>query len=664
MAVAPEHELAEQVAEEEEEVAEYVEEAKQRDSEEREEKSKSGVFTGRYAENPVTGEEIPIYVAEFILTDYGTGAIMAVPGHDQRDFEFAQEHDIEIRKVVEPEESHNFEEEAYEGDGEHVNSEFLNELDKEEAIERIIEELEQEDQGEADVQYKLRDWLISRQRYWGTPIPVVYCEDCGVVPVDEEDLPVELPEDVEFTGKGNPIKTSDHFTETECPECGGEAERETDTMDTFINSSWYFLRYCSPDFEEAPFDSEDTDYWMNVDQYVGGVEHAVMHLLYARFFQKFLRDQGMVEDDEPFEKLLTQGMVNHPAYKCPEHGWMYPEEIEDGNICTKCGREVEVDTIKMSKSKNNVVRPSELVEEYGADTARLFILSASHPSKELDWSKDGVQASHDMLERIDRLVRENEELLTDEKPDLSEGDLEDRIVSSRIQRARENVTEYKDNYEFNLAAGEVDKLLTKLYWYRQRNPDPAIFTEGVRTLVKLIAPFAPHLGDELWNRLDEGFLYESEWPEVNEELLDEEAEDIDEYFDRVASDIRDIQDMVGSEPETIKVISSADWKYEAFQEIESNLELGDVGAITGKTVNAGFKEYADTVNQKVQEAFQNPGKFRNQLMEQGTEENALDANKERWQEEFDAEIIIESEEESSEEKADRSEPGKPAIVIK
>ena len=664
MAVAPEHELAEEVAEEKEDVRAYVEEAKQRDSEEREGKSKSGVFTGRYAENPITGEEIPIYVAEFILTDYGTGAIMAVPAHDQRDFEFAQEHDIEIRKVVEPEESHDFEEEAYEGDGDHVNSDFLNDLNKEEAIERIIEELEQENQGEADVQYKLRDWLISRQRYWGTPIPVVYCEDCGFVPVPEEDLPVKLPEDVEFTGKGNPIKTSEYFEETECPECGGEAERETDTMDTFINSSWYFLRYCSPNFEEAPFDSEDTDYWMNVDQYVGGVEHAVMHLLYARFFQKFLRDQGMVEDDEPFEKLLTQGMVNHPAYKCPEHGWMYPEEIEDEDICSKCGREVEVDTIKMSKSKNNVVRPSELVEEYGADTARLFILSASHPSKELDWSKDGVQASHDMLERIDRLVRENKELLTDEKPDLTEADLEDRIVSSRIQRAKENVTEYNDNYEFNLAAGEVDKLLTKLYWYRQRNPDPAIFTSGVRTLVKLIAPFAPHLGDEMWNRLDEGFLYDSEWPEVNEELLDEEAEVIDEYFDRVASDIREIQDMVGSEPDRIKIVSSADWKYEAFQEIESNLELGDVGAITGKTVNAGFKEYADTVNQKVQEAFQNPGKFRNQLMEQSTEEKALDANRERWEEEFNAEIIIESEEESSEEKSDRSEPGKPAIVIK
>lgn len=663
MAVAPEHKLAEEVAEEKEEVADYIEEAKQRDSEEREEKSKSGVFTGKYAENPITGEEIPIYVAEFILTDYGTGAIMAVPAHDQRDWEFAQEHDIEIRKVVEPEREHNFDEESYEGDGDHVNSEFLNGLDKEEAIDRTIEELEENNQGEADVQYKLRDWLISRQRYWGTPIPVVYCDSCGIVPVPEEELPVELPEDVEFTGRGNPIETSDHFVDTECPECGEDAERETDTMDTFINSSWYFLRYCSPEFEEAPFDSEKANYWMNVDQYVGGIEHAVMHLLYARFFQKFLRDQGMVEQDEPFEKLLTQGMVNHPAYECPEHGWMYPEEIEEDNICSKCGREVEVDTIKMSKSKNNVVRPSELVEEYGADTARLFILSASHPSKELDWSKDGVQAAHDMLERIERLVEENEELITDEEPELKDTSLEDRIVSSRIQRAIENVTEYNENYEFNLASGEIDKLLTKLYWYEQRNADPAIFTHGVKTLVKLIAPFSPHIADEIWNRLDEGFMFESEWPEVDEELLDEEAEKIDGYFSRVSGDIREIQNMLDSEAEKVKVIRAADWKYDAFQEIEDSLELDDIGAITGKVVGTGFKDHADTVNQKVQDAYQNPGKFRNQLMEQEVEKEALETNKERWEEEFNLEVEIESEQDSSEEKADRAEPGKPAIVM-
>ncbi|MFB6116266.1 MAG: leucine--tRNA ligase, partial [Candidatus Nanosalina sp.] len=525
MALAPEHDLAEEIAEENEEVAEYRQEAMRKDAEEREDKSKEGVFTGRYAENPITGEEIPIYVAEFVLTDYGTGAIMAVPAHDQRDFEFAQEHNIDVQKVVEPEEGHDFSEESYEGDGDHVNSEFLNGLDKEEGIERMIKELEKEGIGEEDVNYRLRDWLISRQRYWGTPIPIIHCDECGSVPVPEEDLPVELPEDVEFTETGNPIESSDSFIETECPECGGKAERETDTMDTFIGSSWYFLRYISPDLDDAPFDSEDANSWMNVDQYIGGVEHAVMHLLYARFFQKFLRDQDMLEDDEPFERLLTLGMVNHPAYKCPEHGWLYPEEVEDENICEKCGREVEVETRKMSKSKHNVVDPTELVEENGADTARTFILRASHPTKELEWSDDGVESSREMLERVFRIYEENQGLITSEEPDLEDASLEDRITASRIQRAIQKVTETTENYEFNLAIGEIDKLLTKLYWYRQQNPDEAIFSHGVETLVQLIAPYAPHTAEELWDELGhEELMLESEWPEVDEELLDEEAE--------------------------------------------------------------------------------------------------------------------------------------------
>jgi len=665
MALAPEHKLAKQIAEENKEVAEYREEALKKDAEEREEKSKAGVFTGKYAENPINGEEIPIYVAEFVLTDYGTGAIMAVPAHDQRDFEFAQEHNIEIQEVVKSPEEHSYEEDgAYEGDGNHINSEGLNDLNKEDAIEKIIEKLEKEGIGEEDVNYQLRDWLISRQRYWGTPIPIIHCEECGSVPVPEEDLPVELPNDVEFTETGNPIETSETWAKVECPECGGEAKRETDTMDTFIGSSWYFLRYISPNLDKAPFDKEDANNWMNVDQYIGGVEHAVMHLLYARFFQKFLRDQDMLEDDEPFERLLTLGMVNHPAYKCPEHGWLYPDEVEDDNICEKCGKEVEVETRKMSKSKHNVVDPTELIEENGADTARTFILNASHPTKELEWSEDGVESSKNMLKRVFRIYEENKNLITNKQPTLENASLEDRIVSTRIQRAIQKVTKNTENYEFNIALGEIDKLLTKLYWYKQQNTDKAIFTYGVETLIQLIAPYAPHTAEELWNELGhEQLMLESDWPEVNEKLLDEEAETIDEYFDKVASDIREIQEMVDTKPETIKIINSANWKYEAFQEIESNLELGDIGAITGKTIQAGFKKHADTINQKVQDAYQNPGKFRNQLIQQETEKKALETNKERWKEEFNAEIEIESEEESSEDKADRAEPGKPAIVM-
>lgn len=663
MALAPEHELAEEIAEENKDVAEYREDAMKKDTEEREEKSKAGVFTGRYAENPFTEEKIPIYVAEFVLTDYGTGAIMAVPAHDQRDWEFAQEHGVDVQKVVEPEGDHSFQEEAYEGDGEHVNSEFMNGLDKEDAIEKTIEELEERGLGEADVNFKLRDWLISRQRYWGTPIPIVHCDECGTVSVPEEDLPVELPEDVEFTETGNPIETSETFTETECPECGGPAERETDTMDTFIGSSWYFLRYISPDLDTAPFDVEDAKYWMNVDQYIGGIEHAVMHLLYARFFTKFLRDQKILDVDEPFERLLTLGMVNHPAYKCPEDGWLYPDEVEDDDICGKCGREVEVEIRKMSKSKHNVVDPTELIEENGADTARTFILRASHPTKELDWSEDGVEASKEMLERIFRIVEENEDLIVDEDPSLDNADLEDRIVSSRIQRAIEDVTDHTENYEFNLSIGEVDRLLTELYRYRQSDPNEAIFSHGVRTLLKLVSPFAPHTADELWEELgNESFMLEEDWPDVDEGLLDEEAEATQEYFERVASDVRDIQEMVDDEVSKIRVIQAADWKYNVFDEVDS-IETNDIGAAIGQVLNDDLKQHAETVKKYVMKAVENPGKFENQKTELEDESEFLDLNKDRWSEEFDLEVIVETEEESENRKADRAEPGRPAIVL-
>jgi len=665
MALAPEHEYAGEIAEDNEEVAEYIEEAKKRDSEEREEKNKSGVFTGKYAENPFTDEKIPIYVAEFVLMDYGTGAIMAVPAHDQRDFEFAKEHGLEIKKVVEPEEEHSFDEESYEGDGEHVNSEFLNGLDKENGIEKAVEKLEEEDIGEAAVSYKLRDWLISRQRYWGTPIPTIDCDKCGTVPAPEEDLPVELPEDVEFTGQGNPIETSDTWHKVDCPNCGEEARRETDTMDTFIGSSWYFLRYISPENEDLPFDVDDAEYWMNVDQYIGGIEHAVMHLLYSRFFTKFFRDQGMVEVDEPFERLLTLGMVHHPSYKCPEHGWLYPEEVEDNEYCEKCGRELEVDVRKMSKSKKNVVDPEQLIEDHGADTARMFILRAAGPTKELEWSDKGVKSSEEMLERTHRLITQNKELITGERPELEGLSLEDRIVSSHIQRTIEKVTEDTENYEFHMAIGELDRLLTKLYWYKQHEPDPAVFSHGVRTLVKMLNPYAPHLSDELWNELGhDKFVIETEWPEVDEELLDEEAEVIEEYFQRVSSDIRDISEMVDEEVSEVEIIRASDWKYKAFSKIIENLDLKDVGQMMGEVLDDELKPHAQEINPLVVRAVENPGNFKNQHITEDVEAEALELNKRRWSNRFDLDVQIVKEEKSDESKASRAEPGKPAIVLK
>ncbi len=664
MVLAPEHPQAEQIAEENKEVATYIEDAKTRDADVREEKTKDGVFTGTYAENPVTGDELPLYVAEFVLMDYGTGAIMAVPAHDSRDHAFATEHDIPIQPVVEPQDDTDWDpdEEAFEGDGVNINSGPLNGLETPEAKEKIIDILEEEGRGTADTNFKLRDWLISRQRYWGTPIPIIYCDDCGTVPVPEDELPVELPEDVEFTPTGNPLETAEDWIQTECPDCGGDAERETDTMDTFVDSSWYFLRYCDPDNTALPFDPDAAEYWMNADQYIGGIEHAVLHLMYARFVTKFLRDIDMVDEDEPFERLLTQGMVLHPAWKTTDGDWLYPDEVDDYDDSELA---VNGEVMKMSKSKKNVVDPEEMVDEYGADTARLFITRAALPQKELEWSAKGVDDSLRMLERIYYLVHDNDELITQEAPDLADAALETRIVSSTIQRTVEQVTDHMEDFEFNLAIDALDRLLTRLYWYLDQDPDRAMFSYGVRRLLEMMAPYAPHLADQLWDDIGEdGFLINAGWPDVDDELLDEEAEQIDQYHDRVARDIREITNMV-NDFSTVKVIRAADWKYDVEAGIADALQHGDrnIGQIMDNVMTDETKQYGQQISDMVQDAAENPGTFQDRTMHKTLEQQALDQNTDRWANEFDANIVIESEDDSNEDKAKRARPGKPAIVL-
>jgi leucyl-tRNA synthetase len=661
LAVAPEHPVAAAAAERDDDIARYVVEAKQRDPEHREKRATSGRRTMFEATHPFLDESIPVFVAEFVLDEYGTGAIMSVPAHDERDYRFAAEHDLPVKPVVRPEGGHDYDESAYDGDGELVNSAFLNGLGVDEAVETMIERLDDHGSGVRDTQYRVHDWLISRQRYWGTPIPVIHCEDCGAVRVPDEDLPVELPDDVDFTGEGNPLETSESFHDVNCPSCGKSARRETDTMDTFVNSAWYYLRYCSPDEDDAPFDTDAASYWMSVDQYVGGVEHAVMHLLYARFVFKFFRDQGMVDGDEPFANLLTQGMVNHPGYWCSEHGWLYPEQVDDGDTCSMCGRDLDVDMMKMSKSKNNVVTPVDLIEEHGADTARLFILSEAHPSKELEWSADGVDAAEDELHRLERLVAETDGL--DQAVPAAVDGIEDRIVASRIQRGVERVTEHFEEQDFHYAATELRKLVTKLNWYRSRDPHRGVLAHGVRVAVRLYAPFAPHLADELWNRFDDGYLYNGMWPSVREGLVDEEAERVDAYFDRVAGDIRDIQDLVGGDVSEITVITAPSWLYDVFSLVEERLDQGDVGMITGQVVNEGYKDRASTVNDVVVRAVQNPGKFTEQFLAEDDESAALELNVERFEEAFDASVTVVGAESCEHEKAGRAEPGKPAIVV-
>jgi leucyl-tRNA synthetase len=514
--------------------------------------AKEGVFTGATAVNPMTQEQIPIWVANFVLLEYGTGAIMAVPAHDQRDFDFARQYRLPIRVVIqptgEPLPAGDQLGAAYEGEGTMVASGPFSGTPSAAGILRVCEHLEQRGIGKRAVNYRIRDWLIFRQRYWGTPIPVIYCEACGVVPVPEADLPVILPEDVAITmSGGSPLARVESFVRTVCPACGGPARRETDTMDTFVDSSWYFLRFASPHETTRPLDPAKVGYWMAVDQYIGGIEHAVLHLLYARFFTKVCRDLGLTSVGEPFSNLLTQGMVCKESYRCPEHGYRLPGEVDAEGRCTLCQRPVEVGrTEKMSKSKRNVVDPDELLERFGADTIRLFSLFAAPPEKDLEWSDEGVQGASRFLTRIWRLVEDQAAPLRAARtlgwgPQGQEGEV--RALRHATHRTIAKVTrDLEDAFHFNTALAalmELQNILGKAA--EQLGPTPAspedlgqarrdlvlAFAEGIRTLVVLLAPFAPHLAEELWEALGEqGSVFRQAWPVADAELAREDTVEV------------------------------------------------------------------------------------------------------------------------------------------
>ncbi|MBQ9930991.1 MAG: leucine--tRNA ligase [Firmicutes bacterium] len=454
---------------------------------------KEGLFIGRYAVNPLNGERVPIYIANYVLMDYGTGAIMAVPAHDTRDFDFAKKYGINIIPVIEandPSIDVNNLEEAYIAEGKLINSGKFTGMDNKEAIEQIIGYLEEQGIGEKSINFRLRDWLISRQRYWGTPIPMIYCEHCGWVPEKLENLPVLLPTDVEFTGKGeSPLTTSKTFRDTTCPKCGAAATREIDTMDTFLDSSWYFLRYTDSHNAEAPFDKEKAKYWMNVDQYIGGVEHAILHLLYSRFFNKFLYDLGWAPTSEPFKNLLTQGMV-----------------LKDGT--------------KMSKSKGNVVSPEVIINQYGADTARLFILFAAPPEKELEWSDAGVEGSYLFLSRVFRLVDEVADRV--KNPAAGESDpKEDKEPTYVLHNTIKKVTDDVERFNFNTAISAIMVLVNEIYRYKSlEKQNDALLKEAVEDLILMLSPFAPHIAEEMWVMIGhEPSVYTQSWPVYKEEAL-------------------------------------------------------------------------------------------------------------------------------------------------
>jgi leucyl-tRNA synthetase len=473
--LAPEHPLVRKIikdAPQEKAVSDFIEKVSRESKVVRSSSDvkKEGIFTGCFAVNPVNNEEVPIWIADYVLMEYGTGAIMAVPTHDQRDFLFAKEHGLPMRIVIKGPDSLEGMTEAYEGDGIQVNSGQFDGLNSREAKIKIAEWMEKEGIGKIETHWRLRDWLISRQRYWGTPIPVIYCPKCGVVPVPYEDLPVELPKDAPFTGEGgSPLVKVREFVEVKCPKCNGPGRRETDTMATFFDSSWYFLRFCSPKESAAPFNKQDAAYWMPVDQYIGGIEHAILHLLYSRFFTKFFKDLGMIKFEEPFNRLLTQGMV-----------------LKDGEV--------------MSKSRGNIVDPDSIIKDYGADTLRLFILFAAPPETELEWDERGIEGAHKFLNRVARISE-------------SLKDAADDSLLRAMHKTIKKVTADIEGFKFNTAIAGLMEFTNAIY---QSGADKKVFS----TLLLMLAPIAPHFCEELWSGLgNKESIFKAHWPKYDSCLL-------------------------------------------------------------------------------------------------------------------------------------------------
>ncbi len=459
---------------------------------------KEGVFTGSYAINPVTGDKVPVYASNFVVADYGSGMVMAVPSHDQRDFEFAEKYNIPMKIVVQPEDHLSPERmtQAYTGEGRLVNSGDFDGLLNDEAKEHITKFLEEKKLGKRTVNYKIRDWMISRQRYWGTPIPIIYCDKCGEVPVPEKELPVLLPEKVDFKTAGNPIATSKTFVNVKCPKCGGKGRRETDTMGGFVDSSWYFLRYCDPKNKTKPFDPKKTDYWMPVDQYIGGAEHAVMHLMYARFFVKALKDLGLTNFNEPFRKLFNQGIV----YK---------------------------DGAKMSKSYGNVVYQTDISKQYGIDTARLFLMSVSSPDKQMEWNSDGVEGSFRFIKKVFDYVE-----------DVKINKTTDAKIESKLNKTIKQVTEQIENFDYNLAIIGIRGFFDSL-------PEKTS-KDVLEKFLKLLHPFCPHTTEELWEKLgNKNFISLEKWPKFDEAKINDKFEKQEKDVEDLINDINNILRIVG-----------------------------------------------------------------------------------------------------------------------
>ncbi|HSU72950.1 MAG TPA: class I tRNA ligase family protein, partial [Candidatus Binatia bacterium] len=589
-----------------------------------EDKEKEGLFTGSYAVHPLTGEQVPIYIANFVLMDYGTGIVMAVPTHDQRDFAFAKKYGIPRKVVIQPKGKTIDAEkmkEAYVDDGVLVNSGEFTGVENRTAIASISKHLEKIGKGKRTVQFKLRDWLLSRQRYWGTPIPIIYCPKCGIVPVPEKDLPIKLPENVQFTGEGNPLDKVKEFVDVACPKCKGKARRETDTMDTFVDSSWYYLRYCSPKEDKLPFTIEKAKHWMAVDQYIGGIEHAILHLLYARFFTKVMRDLGLTKLDEPFTNLLCQGMVT-------------------------------LGGVAMSKSRGNVVDPGPLIEKYGPDTAKLFILFAAAPEKQLEWSDEGVEGVHRFLIKFYHLFDERKPV----------DNAKDKAVLSKMHQLIKDVTAHIDAFQFNTALISMMGFVNYLQEVREHVSENCWKT-ALETACVVFSPFMPHLCEEGWELLgNKPFVSMQDWPKHDEKKIDLAIDAAEDAVSLVSSDVRTVLKVAKIEkPKTITLFVAASWKHELGMLVREHVAKGtrNPGDIIKAVMQTDLKKHGNDVPRLITKFIEKPVS----ILTAEQEIAALKDHTKQLEQDFGCSVAIVKEVDAQEPKAKQALPGKPAILV-
>ena len=626
---------------------------------------KKGMFIGRYAINPVTNEQVPIYISNFVIYEYGAGAVMAVPAHDQRDFEFAKINQIPIKIVIQP---HDYELNidkmirAYEGDGILVNSEEFNGMENRSAIASITEKLDKLDRGHATINYKLRNWLISRQRYWGTPIPIIYCDSCGEVPVPYEDLPVQLPEDVKFTGKGNPLETSESFIKISCPKCNNQnARRETDTMDTFVDSSWYFFGFTSKDHKNSPYKIEDVDYWGNVDQYIGGIEHAIMHLLYARFWTKVARDLDFHSHDEPFQRLLTQGMINKTHPYCPKCNTFAMRAEMNDELCKRCNSPYQLKSVKMSKSYGNTVDPGAIIELYGADAARFFILFGASPESGLEWSDEGVAFAYRFMKNIFLLLAEPPEKIRKDKT------IRDTLIIYHLNKTIKLVSEAMEKIAIREAVNNIIQFTNDLTKYRKEGVIKEVFNECIEKLVLLMQPIVPHITEEIWEiTKKEGYVSLASWPSYDEKVLTVENDFKWKLMNNIMDDINSIKLVMKKDKlETISIVICDDWKHKFYSRLMYLVAMTrNQGEIMKEIMqDETLKPYGKFIGQTVGKILKNIGKYSKFSIPPGDEYQFFIDIKPIIQKKFGCNVNIINEKDSKEEKAIQALPGRPALML-